>query len=601
MKIYPSIHKIIQTQEVNMDIDIPLAYINAKFTDYKTNIVPAEAFISSAKREIVPYSSFDNLDVSLFNENGEKVDNTHILQRLEDKYQYVPQDAISFYPQRFNYSVVGKKKITYSTNKQYDIKAACIDKDSLMTLSKNLISVFGDAPRRKICPSNISINSMDISAHSLTNSSIEENDIVFIETNNGKTYVDGAAINFNDFLDKHTNVWLSVTSHEDYPINIASVDEGYTLKSNNIVKESSYKTKYAFNLPEVTPEEISYVNIFNETKTPILIIEHPKKGFIIISHKSFLDNVKNNINLLYEVMMYVYTNSYIETEAINEWIADKVPDYIVLNNGLTQKDKFTSSMELPKMFGLNESEILFADIKIDELNIKFSGMTNNYIIFKKEYTGEKYEQYADPAKPEGKLSIFTPRQNILYYEKFLYVINDALLNVNNPEQNKINVTIANDKLNIIVKPLKHSLDGINIIEDTVLEYSLYRTFDYKEIKVQQADVYICCKDNILKAIDKSEYKLLDGIILATIELRQSKEQTNVFDMRQRGGGLPEGNNDNYDLLDIGHILGRPYRKSSTLIFKLPIKLQPYEDIILKAIKKHMVAEELPIIIFEEKE
>ena len=70
-------------------------------------------------------------------------------------------------------------------------------------------------------------------------------------------------------------------------------------------------------------------------------------------------------------------------------------------------------------------------------------------------------------------------------------------------------------------------------------------------------------------------------------------------MRKRGGGLPESEKDNYNCFDIGHILGRPYRKGGSFIITLPIRLKEHKDMIEQTVKQYCAAEEYPIIIFEE--
>jgi hypothetical protein len=103
-------------------------------------------------------------------------------------------------------------------------------------------------------------------------------------------------------------------------------------------------------------------------------------------------------------------------------------------------------------------------------------------------------------------------------------------------------------------------------------------------------------------IDKKTYSETDGIIIAEVQISLSENKSMVYDMRQRGGGLPESMDPpSFSLLDIGNIYGMSYRKAGTLIITLPKKLQPFDDIITAAVKKHMVGEELPIILFEDKE
>jgi hypothetical protein len=72
-------------------------------------------------------------------------------------------------------------------------------------------------------------------------------------------------------------------------------------------------------------------------------------------------------------------------------------------------------------------------------------------------------------------------------------------------------------------------------------------------------------------------------------------------MRLKGGGLPEDMPDNFNLLDIGHIYGRPYRQANTLIITLPKRYEQYKQEILDVINKYRVAEDYPILFFEDEE
>ena len=70
-------------------------------------------------------------------------------------------------------------------------------------------------------------------------------------------------------------------------------------------------------------------------------------------------------------------------------------------------------------------------------------------------------------------------------------------------------------------------------------------------------------------------------------------------MRLKGGGLPEDMPDYFYLLDIGHIYGRPYRQANTLVITLPKKYDQYKDEILDVINKYNVAEDYPVLLFED--
>jgi hypothetical protein len=319
-------------------------------------------------------------------------------------------------------------------------------------------------------------------------------------------------------------------------------------------------------------------------------MEYPKKGYVAVTHKSFLSSIETNVNLFYEALAYIYFNTYIETSPINEWITDVVPDYVITNNKFVQKDKFTSSMDLPKMFGLNAGEVILADIKIDTENIKFVNISNNFIVFQKLCTGA-YQKYADPLKPTGGISVFTPAQDIMYYTQFAYKVEDSIIN-------KVSVNKQDNKYYLVIDSLQSSSYGISTTP-TAIEINLTYTISYQQISITNALMYLCCKDNILTLVLEDNYTLDAGIIIMKLNISQTKNDMSVIDMRQRGGGLPETAADNYDLLDIGAINGRAYRPTGAVVITLPKRLEVYEDMLLKSLRKHMVAEEYPIILFED--
>jgi hypothetical protein len=89
----------------------------------------------------------------------------------------------------------------------------------------------------------------------------------------------------------------------------------------------------------------------------------------------------------------------------------------------------------------------------------------------------------------------------------------------------------------------------------------------------------------------------NGYIVAEIHIG-IEQKPQVIDTRVYGGGVPVGEEDNYDCIDIGNISGRPYRLGSTVIIKLPRRLKEHEDIITEAVKEHVAAGEYPVILFE---
>ena len=89
----------------------------------------------------------------------------------------------------------------------------------------------------------------------------------------------------------------------------------------------------------------------------------------------------------------------------------------------------------------------------------------------------------------------------------------------------------------------------------------------------------------------------DYIKAATFVFRM-KTNPSVSDSRIMGGGLPDDQPDDYDMLDIGHVFGRPYRVGATLIIRLPLKLSAYEERIRTELDKHIAAGDEYVLSFE---
>ena len=68
-----------------------------------------------------------------------------------------------------------------------------------------------------------------------------------------------------------------------------------------------------------------------------------------------------------------------------------------------------------------------------------------------------------------------------------------------------------------------------------------------------------------------------------------------------GGGLPEQLPDDYNMMDIGNLNGRPYRLGSTNIIHLPMAYKKYKDKIEDAVNLHAASGEYNIIVFDDRD
>lgn len=604
MKIYPNSSNIMVTNSVNVLTDIPLSYIDTAKLEYRLNTVVQSEYKNKIKQEVLPYEKMNKNIICLFDKNGNKIDSVELtkhLKRENSDYVFLPYGSTAFAPKTFEYNVTAKKSITYNSKMQYNINVAA-NKESL---ANALMPIFGDAPTKCLAPSNILINNGAIGYGDLITSNVKGKDILFL-TSNEISYDD-----IEEPFKTKTNVFKfisavaseAVTEETFYDSNEVKLyssnkEVEYAINNPSIFDSASLKTKMYFNVPK-DKTNVKYYNLFNSNVTPILLEEHEGKGFVIYAIEEITHNISKYSKIMYEIIFYIYSKCYIKTEQYNEWIADKIPDCIVVNGKLTKKEKFISQLELHKMFGLNQYEVTPYEIDIDkELYpfVKFTGLTNNYLTFEKDITGSN-SKYQDPANTKNLISIFTARQNILYFDNFLYKIDDSF-------EECLNVERINNVIRATVKPFRHSSSGIYVTTLTTLDMPLnYKDAMGNTIQINNIDYYIVCKQNesasYLEYIDSSKYKSSDGLILATIQVRLDETKTLVYDMRQRGGGLPESEKDNYNCFDIGHIYGRPYRKGGSTIITLPKKIEPHKDMIMETVKQYCIAEEYPIIIFKE--
>ena len=110
--------------------------------------------------------------------------------------------------------------------------------------------------------------------------------------------------------------------------------------------------------------------------------------------------------------------------------------------------------------------------------------------------------------------------------------------------------------------------SMNIFNINVPKDEISMIFDpYGDIENYSTSLYLH-KSKI--ALDDDKYKLFNILI------EQTDDAIEIYDMRQLGGGLSEDEPDNFELLDIGHINGRPYRVAGALVLTMPTKYSSHD-------------------------
>lgn len=618
MKIFPSTHKIksVTDSHVDLDLNIPLAYIELDYSKYKIDKAFEDIVNTDIRAEVLVNQEFSSPNIKLFNKFGEAVNMDNLLTRVGNKYYYRPKEMIAFEPQKFEYTVSVKTNIDYKIANKYNLNIACIDDPDSLNLSNRIAAGFSNPSARNLVPPNVTVNNNRIDAYAFTDMNVEECDVLFIESPDGVHYDDSLnplKIDKQWFLNNNTTLWIASDFDSNYPYENSSTPQTYAIKSS-ILKSKIETISNTYFVPSELKynPNIIYHNIFDGDKCPILIVEHIGKGYEIISHTDYLTNIQNNIDVIYEVIMYCHLNAYKKTTNLTQWIASSVPDYQVESGKLVKKKYFMSDIDLYNYFNLKSTEMTIYDIDIrngesstmpddrstdlyDHANsINFIGMSGGRLMFDKTDNTSRSAYEIEPEKPTGWVSLYDG-DNIIYLKELHYVMETDL-------NNKVFTTINEDDLKVKILAFKSTSLGIN----TQMPYDLIIPFIKTDVngieRIREAEyVFYINLDNQQIGFDFVEdYEEKKGVALFKVKVYQTPDAINITDMRQLGGGLREDAPDNYNLMDIGHINGRPYRPTGTIVFTLPTKYKEHEDLIQKAISKYIGASEVPVIFFEDK-
>ena len=617
MKIYPCNHEIktVTSSHVDTDLNIPLSYISIDYSKYKIDKKINDLFNTDKKNIILPNDVFDS-NVKIFNKYNEEIDKTTVLKTKGDKYIYSPSNLIEFEPKRFLWKTTIKKSQEYKISNTYNINMAA----SSSSLAERMAFIFSNPSQRSIVPPNIKINNNKTTEDTFTNVTMKDTDFVLLETPNCVYYDESEEkINIYDYLDNNTNLWMFCRDAKgfNYEYTLLTTEQSrvFKVKKPIIHSDVSFVSNTYFDLGLVSPKDgIVYHNIFegdDVNACPILIMEYVNKGFVVISHYELTKNIELYSDLLYEVIMYIYLNSYKTSEYNQEWITTKIPDYEIIGNVLKNKRSFTSEVNIANYFGISSSDYKITNISLindfsqkiartdNDLSsgvsyIKCIGKNNDRLMFEID-TDMSLEGYIEPEKPIGYTS--------LYYNGKVYYLKDLHYLIETDISNLIFLTEEENDLFVKLYGFKSSSLGINIENNTNLTIPFIRAQNDSINRIREAEYTVFIKNGIIDYCFLEDYDndVENQYPLFNIIIGQTDDSIQTYDIRQLGGGLPEDEEDNYNLFDIGHINGRPYRIGGTLVITLPKKYEIYKDIISNVINKYITAEDYPVIYFEDEE
>ena len=608
MRIYPSKHKIksIPTSKIDTDLNIPLAYISVDYTKYDISKIVEPDFSTTSKSILYPEQKFENKDFLLFNEFEEEVNKNNLFVSTNNGYMFYPSNTVKFSPKKFSWKATVKKNYDYNISNTYNIKVG-YEYDTV--LNRNLINNFMNHSERDMYVySNIKINSNDKTYNTFELS--DDTDIMFIKSHNCKHFDvnNTREIKINDYLSKHTNIWFgcedAVALNETYKMLTATTPHTFRIKNPIISENAVIDTKYYFDLNTIsTPTGVIMHNIFDTTLVPALILEYTNQGFVVITSYTIFDDMNLYEKFMYEIMMYVYCNTYMSTDYNEEWITYSLPNYEVTNNVYTTKSSFISKKSISSQFDSQGSYNLINIDIVDDTALDTGLETAGSIKCIGQNTGKpvfvidgKLNGYTEPNKPEGWKSIYC-NGSIYYIDKLYYLIEQDITN-------KIRMGESDTDLIIKLYNFKSSKYEINKQTDTTVKISFIKTDGELIQRIREAEYTVFYnKDNSkITYCYAEDYEDKPNLYkLFNILVQQTDDAVEVYDMRQLGGGLSEEEEDDFELVDIGHINGRPYRIAGTLVLTMPTKYKPYEKYIQKALDKYKTAEDYIAVFFEDKE
>lgn len=580
MKIKVGSRKLVTTDKVDL-ADIPVGYIDAKDAKYEADFKINEKYATNILQQLSPYQKFTDDAIIFFDKNKTKIQDV-TLKRQGNSWIYEPHKFKEYTPMEFECHANIRKTMKFDDKFAYDLKVCVGEEGSNLEMCSNLIKIFGNS-KRGMCPANIKINNEKTEPESLLETRVSDCDFVFFNS------VDGVNLPYgfdkNLILDKFTNIWISAETFAGF------TDAGKNYKpAYNIgrlcgfyeTSERTTKVERTVGCDNIPNEYMDYIPeiVYDD----ILLLEKPGCGYIIISPKELIDDVIGNYKIIYDVMMYIFLRSTVKTKTITSWITNEPIDYRAYS--FKKLNMYHEPIRIKDMLPDNTEEGTYSVINIE---------TNNDEVFLADITPEKQfffrkigSKKKDPEKKAGEISFLTSKRTVVNYSKEdIYLV-----------KTKADFSFTYDKGSVYVKlrPFADSENCLFLPDGATIE-----------ITDMSKKYYFCVKPvtgkgiSEVSVVDANLYSLINnGEKIAEVSFRPVFN-TKIYDIRVKGGGLPVTEEDDYDMLDISSLYGRPYREGSTMIFKMPRSLEKHKDKIEQAIKKHIVASDTPVLFFNEEE
>lgn len=569
--------------------EISLSYVNTEETTKTPKISIEDGYLQSSRKYVRPYDSFSDADTYMFDKNNNIVKST--MKRVGDTYYYEPKNQTEFTPLQFKVHLEVQRREKYCNDRNYNIKVSAIETTDNQSFVNNLISIFADKYKYGECPPNVRINGGAKSEMSLIEQSYETADFVFIQSDDGVHLGDSKKsddeIDFDYILDNHTNVWLSCKDYQDR-FKTVSARGAYSELHMSDTTLYNYKTyRVARSQMVVWDQEQEFIEDqtgsryeYEYLNEAILIIHKVGKGYIVVTPDWFINDLSETGLMVYEAMMKCYLSAYYKSREASMWITDEPVDYLSYHEDkFNRRHNIVTVEELMLDHDIRYENYLISEVVTDTDLVSYLGVNDKHELLFVKMGGQ-----TDPEKKINEQSFYTTKHTVINYAQ-----EDVSL-VELPID--IEVSITGTAAYVVVQPFVSSTKKIHIsssqtfrVTDFATEYALY-------VNEGSTDI-----ENTFSLVDRRENPGL-GLTRVAVIAFESTSETVACDTRVMGGGLPDDQPDDYDMLDIGHINGRPYRLGSTLIIRVPKKIKTYEERIRRELNKHIAAGDEYVLVFE---
>ena len=596
MKIYPSSHVVTETSRPKF-LDIPLAHIEKHYIPTKVVAEVAPEMVHEDSRYIVPYQQFSSSDQLIFKDTGEVSDAE--LQKQGGKYVYLPPDAKEFVPQEFSFSVLAKRNTSIKSDRNYDFKVGVYDTDGAKELANKLVSICGDAPYRGIAPSNVFVNGGRTDTADMLTKDGKGFDFVFIKSASTEFLENGEKVPYEKFFDSHANLWVTLTDEgcqkcfdmlgdkDSYSVfgikesnskfHAAEYDDHKAGIATFTAGNYGYRAKYDPKL-KGTIGFRKLMPVLAGEVSPVIICERSNGCYLVISHENMFSSIDKFYTFIYSVMEELYVRSYRMTNLHPLWIADDPVDYMgSLDVPFHKKHPSANAydilqQDLPCMEG---SSIIY--VHSENGNIISDHIANDGSIYFRKI------ERTDPAKNIGETSIFTCKHTVVSYKGGRDKLVESGV--------RIGTSIEGTRCFVTVFPFSSSSYSLILRSE--------KTFELEDVSkryvIRALPVGTSGESDIIMLPEDEDSTA--GIVLATV-YAEFEGEPEAYDLRQLGGGLPEGHED-YDMMDIGNMMGRPYRMGTGAVITLPKAYEKYDERIRKAVESYKVAADQFYIIYRD--